>query len=71
MTVFTFFGSFAEDVGGGGEMSGSTNCLWLGSAAWAPGANVLQAPTVLDFSPVMNQRWRCSEEPWVNESGTT
>ena len=34
-------------------------------------AKVLQAPTVPDFSPVWNQRWRCSEEPWVNESGTT
>jgi hypothetical protein len=24
-----------------------------------------------DFSPVMNQRMRCCEEPWVKASGTT
>ena len=35
------------------------------------GANVLQPPTVPALSPVMNQRWRCSEVPWVKLSGTT
>ncbi len=34
-------------------------------------ANVLQPATVPPFSPVLNQRWRCSEEPWVKLSGTT
>ena len=34
-------------------------------------ANVLQAPTVPSLKPIWNQRWRCSEVPCVNESGTT
>src|SRR5262245_7877830 len=32
---------------------------------------VSQLATCPDFSPFMNQRTRCSEEPWVNASGTT
>ena len=33
--------------------------------------NVSQSWTRPDFSPVMNQRVRCSDEPWVKASGTT
>jgi hypothetical protein len=33
--------------------------------------NVSQPSTFPDFSPVMNQRVRCCEEPWVKASGTT
>jgi hypothetical protein len=32
---------------------------------------VSQLATSPDFSPVMNQRVRCSNEPWVKASGTT
>jgi len=32
---------------------------------------VSQLETVPDFKPVMNQRARCAEEPWVKASGTT
>jgi hypothetical protein len=32
---------------------------------------VSQLATSPDFSPVMNQRVRCSDEPWVKASGTT
>ena len=38
-----------------------------GRAAW----NVSQLETCPDLSPVMNQRVRCSDEPWVKASGTT
>ena len=34
-------------------------------------AKVLQADTLPSFKPVVNQRWRCAEEPWVKASGTT
>ena len=34
-------------------------------------ANVLQLATVPALKPVLNQRWRCSELPWVKLSGTT
>ena len=30
-----------------------------------------QPETCPDLSPVMNQRVRCSDEPWVKPSGTT
>jgi NAD(P)-dependent dehydrogenase (short-subunit alcohol dehydrogenase family) len=33
--------------------------------------NVSQSATRPDSSPRLNQRTRCSAEPWVNESGTT
>src|SRR5437899_3146499 len=33
-------------------------------------ANVLQLCTVPERKPVLNQRWRCSDEPWVKLSGT-
>ena len=36
-------------------------------AAW----KVSQLATCPDLSPVMNQRVRCSDEPWVKASGTT
>ena len=32
---------------------------------------VSQLPTLPAFKPVMNQRERCAEVPWVNASGTT
>ena len=32
---------------------------------------VSQLGTLPDFKPVMNQRVRCAEEPWVKASGTT
>jgi hypothetical protein len=32
---------------------------------------VSQLATSPDFKPVMNQRVRCAEVPWVNASGTT
>jgi len=38
-----------------------------GRGAW----NVSQLETCPDLSPVMNQRVRCSDEPWVKASGTT
>ena len=31
----------------------------------------VQAPILPDWNPVMNQRCRCSELPWVKLSGTT
>ena len=34
-------------------------------------AKVLQLPSLPDWKPVMNQRWRCSALPCVKESGTT
>lgn len=33
--------------------------------------NVLQLSKSPDLSPVLNQRIRCWDEPWVNASGTT
>ena len=33
--------------------------------------NVSQLSTFPDFSPFMNQRVRCADEPWVKASGTT
>jgi hypothetical protein len=30
-----------------------------------------QLATFPDFKPVVNQRVRCAEEPWMNASGTT
>jgi hypothetical protein len=33
--------------------------------------NVSQLSSFPDLSPVMNQRVRCCEEPWVKASGTT
>ena len=32
---------------------------------------VSQLETVPDFKPVVNQRVRCADEPWVKASGTT
>ena len=37
------------------------------SRAW----NVLQLEICPLLSPVVNQRWRCADEPWVKLSGTT
>jgi hypothetical protein len=34
-------------------------------------ANVLQALSVPSLKPVVNQRLRCSDEPWVKLSGPT
>jgi hypothetical protein len=36
-----------------------------------PGGCCIKAPASPDFKPVMNQRVRCAEVPWVKESGTT
>ncbi len=36
-----------------------------------PPLNVSQADTLPSLKPVVNQRWRCAEEPWVKASGTT
>ena len=33
--------------------------------------NVSQLSSVPEFSPIMNQRVRCCDEPWVKASGTT
>jgi len=32
---------------------------------------VSQLETVPDFKPIVNQRVRCADEPWVKASGTT
>src|SRR5262245_64181530 len=42
-------------------------CSGQGRVAW----NVSQLETCPDLSPVMNQRVRCSDEPWVKASGMT
>ena len=34
-------------------------------------AKVLQLAIVPALKPVLNQRWRCSDVPWVKLSGTT
>jgi hypothetical protein len=41
------------------------------SGQGCPAWNVSQFETCPDLSPVMNQRVRCSDEPWVKPSGTT
>ena len=47
------------------EIEDKLQCLLAqGSAV----RNVLQLDTSPDFKPVMNQRVRCAEVPWVNES---
>jgi hypothetical protein len=42
----------------------------MASQSWAA-LNVSQLSIFPDLSPVMNQRVRCCEEPWVKASGTT
>jgi hypothetical protein len=44
---------------------GSTAC----DQSCALGSNVLHPFTLPPLSPFWNQRWRCSEVPWVKESG--
>jgi len=48
-------------------MPGMTGLSYSADAA----ANVLHALIVPSLNPVMNQRLRCSAEPWVKLSGTT
>ena len=45
--------------------------VWRVVGQSCPAWNVLQLETCPDRSPVMNQRVRCSDEPWVKASGTT
>jgi hypothetical protein len=50
---------------------GNTMCFRDRSGQGCPTWNVSQPETCPDLSPVMNQRVRCSDEPWVKPSGTT
>jgi hypothetical protein len=47
------------------------NTLLFRSGQGCPAWNVSQLETCPDLSPVMNQRVRCSDEPWVKASGMT
>jgi hypothetical protein len=50
---------------------GNTMCFRDRSGQGCPAWKVSQPETCPDLSPVMNQRVRCSDEPWVKPSGTT
>ena len=50
---------------------GSRPVLRLAIADYSDCAlNVLQLLMSPEAKPALNQRWRCAEVPWVNESGT-
>ena len=53
------------------DQFGNTMCFRDRSGQGCPAWNVSQPETCPDLSPVMNQRVRCSDEPWVKPSGTT
>jgi hypothetical protein len=53
------------------DQFGNTMCFRDRSGQGCPAWNVSQLETCPDLSPVMNQRVRCSDEPWVKASGTT
>lgn len=75
--------SFAQQARGAHFLSHDLTSAFLGwfvclglYVAWparqeVPAAKVSQLSSEPCVSPVLNQRMRCSAEPWVNDSGTT
>ena len=61
--------AFVFEADGGGEAAEPARAA-AACQGWRA-AKVLQLRRSPVSRPTLNQRWRCSAEPWVNESGTT